>query len=340
MAKSAPSNDIDEDCVMYESPDEGKAVPDKNMQSESDVESSADEMELEAKDNEEAEGDVEVTFDFYDPVETDKQPVAIFLSDLCASVRPKAGDEKGVLDHYALAKTICAQTRVGTVIKISDDAQAIGFITVLAVQEHRELLAPLAECLRKTDAPASMLRSFVEPKEGEPVGSRVGLILTGRVVNLPPQLTPKMFEALLSEVEWATEDEPTAEQRKAFDLHWYLYITDVYPAGGSGPVEKKKKPPKKKSRRKQPATETAATKDKEEQIAFTRIEDEILLNAATYTVSWKIPGEEAGSEGLVRRKMGMFIKKARMDEAFAAIKRLFGMEEEQPEADEEMAEEK
>lgn len=335
---SHSEKDIDENCVMYESPDEEKPVVDNNEESDA-SESSADALELAARDGEkvqsEVDSDIEVTFDFYDPRESDEQAIATFLSDLCTSVRPKASEDKGSLDHRAVSKAVCAQSRVGTVIKITDDSQPIGFVSVLAVQQHRDLLTPLASCLRKAGAPASLLRSFVEPKEGEPLGSRLGLILTGRVVNLPPQLTPKMFEAFLDEVKWATEDEPTPELRKSFDLHWYLYITDVYPVTASAPLEKKKKSPKKKSRGKPPSTETKTKDEKDEQIGFTRIEDEILHNTATHAVSWKIPGEEAGPEGLIRRKMAMFIKKAKMDEAFASIKKLFGVEDEQPEDDEE-----
>lgn len=35
----------------------------------------------------------------------------------------------------------------------------------------------------------------------------VGLMVSQRVVNLPPQLLPPVYDALFDEVEWATEDE-------------------------------------------------------------------------------------------------------------------------------------
>lgn len=35
----------------------------------------------------------------------------------------------------------------------------------------------------------------------------VGLLVSQRVVNLPPQLLPPLYDALFDEVEWATEDE-------------------------------------------------------------------------------------------------------------------------------------
>lgn len=35
----------------------------------------------------------------------------------------------------------------------------------------------------------------------------VGLLVSQRVVNLPPQLLPPLYDALFDEVFWATEDE-------------------------------------------------------------------------------------------------------------------------------------
>jgi len=35
----------------------------------------------------------------------------------------------------------------------------------------------------------------------------VGLLVSQRVVNLPPQLLPHLYDSLFNEVSWATEDE-------------------------------------------------------------------------------------------------------------------------------------
>lgn len=35
----------------------------------------------------------------------------------------------------------------------------------------------------------------------------VGLMVSQRLVNLPPQLLPPLYDALFDEVSWATEDE-------------------------------------------------------------------------------------------------------------------------------------
>ena len=35
----------------------------------------------------------------------------------------------------------------------------------------------------------------------------VGLLVSQRVVNLPPKLLPPLYDALFDEISWATEDE-------------------------------------------------------------------------------------------------------------------------------------
>ncbi|KAK3023981.1 hypothetical protein RJ639_042871 [Escallonia herrerae] len=56
----------------------------------------------------------------------------------------------------------------------------------------------------------------------------VGLLISQRVVNLPPQLLPPMYDALFDEVLWATEDEPTEELRNSFCFKYYLLISRIY----------------------------------------------------------------------------------------------------------------
>jgi hypothetical protein len=36
-----------------------------------------------------------------------------------------------------------------------------------------------------------------------------GLLVNERLINSPPQLAPPLVQALFSEIDWATEDEPT-----------------------------------------------------------------------------------------------------------------------------------
>ncbi|RVW48304.1 Protein BCCIP-like [Vitis vinifera] len=49
----------------------------------------------------------------------------------------------------------------------------------------------------------------------------VGLLVSQRVVNLPPQLLPPLYDALFDEISWATEDEPTEELRSSFCFKFF-----------------------------------------------------------------------------------------------------------------------
>lgn len=99
------------------------------------------------------------------------------------------------------------------------------------------------------------LKSLVEEHAQD-----VGLLVSQRVVNLPPQLLPPLYDALFDEVEWATEDEvsdniiemafslmsssqvctycnlyfifdllkPTEELQRSFRFKFYLIISKIY----------------------------------------------------------------------------------------------------------------
>ncbi|KAF8389991.1 hypothetical protein HHK36_024511 [Tetracentron sinense] len=56
----------------------------------------------------------------------------------------------------------------------------------------------------------------------------VGLLVSQRVVNLPHQLLPPLYDALFDEVSWATEDEPTEDFRDSFRFKFYLLISKIY----------------------------------------------------------------------------------------------------------------
>ena len=70
------------------------------------------------------------------------------------------------------------------------------------VKEIKDVL--LKECKEKDVL--DNLRSFLGVQ-----AQNVGLLVSQRVVNLPPQLLPPLYDALFDEVSWATEDEVRLE---------------------------------------------------------------------------------------------------------------------------------
>ncbi|EFH47319.1 hypothetical protein ARALYDRAFT_487162 [Arabidopsis lyrata subsp. lyrata] len=70
---------------------------------------------------------------------------------------------------------------------------------------------------------ASDLELLVEKKAKD-----VGLLVSQRVMNLPPQLLPPLYDGLFDEVSWATEDEPTEQLRGSFRFKSYILITKIH----------------------------------------------------------------------------------------------------------------
>lgn len=305
VATAPPTPDVCDDMVAYNSAssDAEELHVEIDVSGSSSAASDDDDGGLLNGTPGEAGSDVEVTFDFFDPTPNDVTPLSRLLGRLCAAC---------ALNATALADALCAQTRVGTLVKVEDDGQPVGVSSALDLAAYAEVLAPLRKRI------AALGPSVRDAK-------RVAVIFMERVPNLPPQLAPKMFEALLCELQWATEDEPTPELRARYDVAWFIYVTDVFRAKTADG----EKPPRKKSRGKQENGD----------IAFSRMEDELLLQAAQSTVTWDVAEAEGVQvqQGFTRRKMAMLIKKKNMDDAFQAIKRLFGIQEEMEEKAEEEA---
>uniref|UniRef100_A0A803LS86 Protein BCCIP homolog n=1 Tax=Chenopodium quinoa TaxID=63459 RepID=A0A803LS86_CHEQI len=62
----------------------------------------------------------------------------------------------------------------------------------------------------------------------EDQADHVGLVVSQRVMNLPPQLLPHLYNALFDEILWATEDEPTKDLRESFRFKHYILVTRIY----------------------------------------------------------------------------------------------------------------
>ncbi|KAJ4954899.1 hypothetical protein NE237_011682 [Protea cynaroides] len=95
----------------------------------------------------------------------------------------------------------------------------------ILVQDHKcvtELTEFLIEACQEKDV-LNKLRLLL----GEDA-STVELLVSQRVMNLPPQLFPPLYDALFDEVSWATEDEPTEELRDSFRFKFYLMLTRIY----------------------------------------------------------------------------------------------------------------
>ncbi|XP_028783917.1 protein BCCIP homolog isoform X1 [Neltuma alba] len=171
--------------------------------------------------DEEFEGVVQADFSFFDPKPGDfhgvKNLLQTYLDD-------KQWDLSGFVD------LILEQTTVGTVVKVEDDEDEglFAVVTALNLWRYREqkCIEELKDFLLKV---CKEKGTFDQLKLllGEQAHD-VGLLVSQRVVNLPLQLLPHLYDALFDEVSWATEDEPTEELRNSFKLTHYIIYSKIY----------------------------------------------------------------------------------------------------------------
>ncbi|KAI3696276.1 hypothetical protein L1987_79288 [Smallanthus sonchifolius] len=174
-----------------------------------------------SSEDEDFEGVVQADFAFFDPKPDDFHGVKIQLQSYLDN---KEWDLSSFVD------LILQQTTVGTVIKIEEDEDngVYGFISALNMQRYKDCkcMMEVKEFLLKVCQYKDIkdkLRSYFGEQAVD-----VGLLISQRVVNLPPQLLPPLYDGLFDEISWATEDEPTEELRRSFGFKYYLIISKMY----------------------------------------------------------------------------------------------------------------
>lgn len=322
-AAGAPSLPADVDYVAYVSDDEDEPAALRGEDDSSSDDESSDDGNIPLgpvaardDDDEERLSDVDVSFEFFDPVESDAHTLALLMQDFALETR---------LQAHSVAAAVVAQTTVGTTVKITDEPAPVGFISCLNTRKHRELLSGLFERLEKVGGSVAevvkcSLAAVVD--DDEQSRHRLGLILTERVVNLPPVLVAKMQEALFCEIEWATEDEEDERERRAFRFAKFLYVTDGYRA-----------PPAKDAAGEGDAKAKRRRKEDGAGFTFARPEDEAWLEAAKDMVSWPIDGELPGAGGLTRRRVAMVIPAAKIPAVRAKVCDIVGLADDSHEGD-------
>ncbi|KDO57864.1 hypothetical protein CISIN_1g023271mg [Citrus sinensis] len=190
-----------------------KGIPKHTLEGKSDLSGSSEE--------EGSEGVVQADFVFFDPKPDDFHGVKILLQTYLDDTQ---WDLSGFVD------LILAQTTVGTVVKMEgdDDDTPFSIVTALNLGRYKDhkCIKELKEFLLKVCQEKDVIRDL-RLLMGEQAHD-VGLLVSQRVVNLPPQLLPPLHDALFDEVSWATEDEPTAELRNSFRFKCYLLVSKIY----------------------------------------------------------------------------------------------------------------
>ncbi|XP_047974495.1 protein BCCIP homolog isoform X1 [Salvia hispanica] len=223
-------------------------------------------QQSDSSDDEEFEGDVQADFVFFDPKPSDFHGVKVLLQTYLDNLQ---WDLSGFVD------LILGQPTVGTVVKIENDEDdgVYSVVSALSLERYKdnkcvlELKDFLLKVCQDTDV-LGKLKSLV----GEHA-QHVGLLVSQRVVNLPPQLLPPLYDGLFDEVGWATEDEPTKELRSSFRFKFYLIISKIY-------------------KHKNADQNRGTLKNGEESVIFNRPEDEIFFELSSWSFSFRLHAQQ------------------------------------------------
>ena len=181
-------------------------------------------LELQAGDDDEEE--LQVEFGFFDPRPEDYHSMRAILSG--GVLLPEGIDPGGFAD------LLSEQAVVGTLVKGENvDTDLYGFISALSLQQHAK-----AKCVQQLTA--SILQRLPEAPAREAVRAwlhdakaPLGLIVSERFVNMPPQLLPNLLDALVQDIDWAVRNAEDKADRAAFRFERLLLLAPIRmtPAG-------------------------------------------------------------------------------------------------------------
>ncbi|OHT10273.1 p21 C-terminal-binding protein [Tritrichomonas foetus] len=199
-------------------------------------------------------------------------------------------------ERIELGVIVANVKRVGTVIKVEaenpEDVSLFGFITVinLAYYQNRACIANFIQWLLSlNDATLSNLLTTQLDK--------VGFFLNERAYGVPPEIAPHLNRGIFEEVQWATEDLPTPEERNAYNLTHFLLVKK----GVKG----------------------------DEGIEFPLIEDDFYFKNADLVVEFQTDGEEGDLDELEYHRYVLVLSAQSIQNARNQLNEMFGIDESQ-----------
>ncbi|KAL4802140.1 p21-C-terminal region-binding protein-domain-containing protein [Aspergillus unguis] len=160
---------------------------------------------------------VDVDFEWFDPAEIDFHGLKHLLRQL---FDVDAQD----LDLSAIADLILAQPMLGSTVKTDGkDSDPYAFLTVLNLAKHadKQAIKDLTTYLNRRASQTPSLSPLASLLSQNPIPP-IGLILTERLINMPSEIVPPMYNMLQEEIAWAIED------KEPYDFSHYLIVSKTY----------------------------------------------------------------------------------------------------------------
>lgn len=224
-------------------------------------------LEIQAGDDDPEE--LQVEFSFFDPRPEDYHSMRALLAG--GATLPQGIDPGGFAD------LLSEQAAVGTLVKGETiDTDVYGFMSAIGLQEHakvrcvQQLTASVLK--RLPDAAAiGALRGWLADAKAP-----LGLIVSERFVNMPPQLLPNLVDALVQDIDWAVQNADDKAERDGFKFRRLLLLASVrLPKPGAGSLPRAASPAGKPSKKQ--AVAAAALPSGAE---YCRVDEECLAQQA------------------------------------------------------------
>ncbi|KAJ6083545.1 hypothetical protein N7467_007680 [Penicillium canescens] len=181
---------------------------------------------------------VNVDFEWFDP-----QP-AVDFHGLKNLLRQLFDNDAQIFDMSALADLILSQPTLGSTVKVDgNESDPYAFLSVLNLQEHKDkpVIQDLIKYLKTKTAANPSLSAANELLSQNPIPP-IGLILTERLINMPSETVPPMYNMLQEEIAWAVED------KEPYSFSHYLIFSKNYEEIESKLDQEESRPQKKKKK--------------------------------------------------------------------------------------------
>ena len=127
-----------------------------------------------------------------------------------------------LFDLSALSDLVIEQRTIGSTVKVDDKANdAYAFLTTLNLAQTADK-KPVADLVQYLAQKAGSNPSLAPVADILASNSRVGLILSDRLINMPSEIVPPMYSMLIDEIEAAVED------KEPYDFTHYLIVSKTY----------------------------------------------------------------------------------------------------------------
>jgi len=198
---------------------------------------------------------VDVSFEFFDPQSQDYEAIKRLLIQLF-------GPDAQTLQIDGLVDLILAQGTIGSTVKVDGhESDPYAILTVLNLSQAEEpTLINLKEYFwQKVNHSKTVWSSPSGSRRLQQLlktsTSKVGLVMSERLVNMPVQILPPMLDMLQEEIEWAVAD------KESYQFDWWLVPTRVYQCVQSALGEDDGVEGQSKSQKKKKAKQRHASKE-------------------------------------------------------------------------------